>query len=61
MFPAAPSVMLGLWRRDEIQPPANLPGGGEIALSLASDREVDEAFEQWRERGAQFGHPPDAA
>jgi predicted enzyme related to lactoylglutathione lyase len=58
MIPAAPGVMLGLWRRDEIEPPAGQPGGGEIALAVASDAEVDEAFAQWRSRGALVAHAP---
>ncbi len=58
MIPAAPGVMLGLWRRDEIEPPAGPPGGGEIALAVGGDREVDEAFAQWRGRGARIAHAP---
>ena len=43
MIPAAPGIMLGLWRRDEITPPAGAPGGGEIAFALESDAAVDAA------------------
>ena len=37
MIPAAPGVMLGLWRRDGVAPPAGAPGGGEIAITAESE------------------------
>ena len=35
MLSAAPGLMLGLWRRDGVKPPASVPGGGEIARCRA--------------------------
>ena len=40
MIPAAPGLMLGLWRRDGVAPPAGVPGGGEIAVMAADEAEV---------------------
>jgi predicted lactoylglutathione lyase len=50
--------MLGLWRRDEIEPAAGAPGGAEIAFTLDSDAAVDHAFAAWIERGAAVALPP---
>jgi predicted enzyme related to lactoylglutathione lyase len=59
MIPAGPGLMLGLWRRDELFPPAGAPGGGEIAFAVENDAAVDAAFAQWRERGAAVARPPE--
>ena len=58
MIPAGTGLMLGLWRRDEVRPPAGAPGGGEIAFALKNDSEVDAAFAEWKARGAAVAHPP---
>jgi predicted enzyme related to lactoylglutathione lyase len=58
MLPAAPSLMLGLWKRDGVKPPANGSGGGEIAISAADDAEVDALHAQWRERGVAIAQAP---
>ncbi len=58
MIPAAPGVMLGLWRRDVVEPKAGAPGGGEIAFALDSDAAVDAAHAQWRARGIEIGQSP---
>jgi catechol 2,3-dioxygenase-like lactoylglutathione lyase family enzyme len=58
MIPAAPGVMLGLWRRDEIAPEAGAPGGGEIAFALENDAAVDAAHAQWRDRGVRIAQAP---
>ena len=39
MLPAAPGVMLGLWKRDGVKPPA-ARASGEIAFSAANDAET---------------------
>src|SRR5271166_321249 len=39
MLPAAPNLMLGLWKRDGVQPPASEAGGGEIAFTAANEAE----------------------
>ena len=38
MLPVAPGLMLGLWRRDGVEPKAGAPGGGEIAIDAARRR-----------------------
>jgi predicted enzyme related to lactoylglutathione lyase len=58
MIPAGPKLMLGLWRRGEIEPPAGTPGGGEIAFALESDTAVDAAFARWRADGAAVARAP---
>jgi catechol 2,3-dioxygenase-like lactoylglutathione lyase family enzyme len=63
MIPAAPGVMLGLWRRDGVEPKAEAPKAGaavdgEIAFALESDAAVDAAFAQWRARGVEIAQPP---
>jgi catechol 2,3-dioxygenase-like lactoylglutathione lyase family enzyme len=58
MIPAAPGVMLGLWRRDQISPPAGAPGGGEIAFALESDAAVDAAHAEWSARGVTIAQAP---
>ena len=58
MIPAAPGVMLGLWRRDEVRPDARAPGGGEIAFALENDAGVDAAHTEWRDRGVKIAQTP---
>src|SRR5580704_9511839 len=58
MIPAAPGVMLGLWRRDEVAPAAGAPGGGEVALAVESDGAVDAAHMQWRDSGVKIAQAP---
>ena len=58
MIPAGPGLMLGLWRRDEIEPKAGAPGGGEIAITADDDSAVDAVYASWTARGARVAHPP---
>ena len=58
MLPAAPGLMLGLWRRDGVEPKAGAPGGGEIAFSLESETAVEAAHAEWAARGAIIAQPP---
>ncbi len=62
MIPAAPGIMLGLWRRDGVEPKAEAPSpgasSGEIAFALESDAAVDAAFAEWRARGVEIAQPP---
>ena len=44
MLPAAPGLMLGLWKRGGVQPPASVAGGGEIAFTAADKAEVDALY-----------------
>ena len=58
MFSAAPGVMLGLWRADEVSPKAGAPGGGEICLTLESPAAVDARCAQWRAKGVTIAQEP---
>jgi catechol 2,3-dioxygenase-like lactoylglutathione lyase family enzyme len=58
MFAMASGIMLGLWARDEAQPPPNAPGGGEIALSVENDEAVDARHAEWRQRGYKIAQAP---
>jgi predicted enzyme related to lactoylglutathione lyase len=58
MLPAAPGLMLGLWRRDGVKPPATPASGGEIAFPVDSEAEVDAAFAEWSARGVKIVQPP---
>jgi predicted enzyme related to lactoylglutathione lyase len=47
MLPAGPNLMLGLWRRDGVEPPAGAPGGCEIAVALPDAAAVEAAHARW--------------
>jgi predicted enzyme related to lactoylglutathione lyase len=57
MLPAAPGLMLGLWKRDRVKPPA-ADVSGEIAIKAANDAEVDALFAEWRGRGVAIAQAP---
>jgi catechol 2,3-dioxygenase-like lactoylglutathione lyase family enzyme len=58
MLPAAPGLMLGLWRRDGVKPAATSGGGGEIAFPVDNAGEVDAVFDEWRGRGVKIAQEP---
>jgi predicted enzyme related to lactoylglutathione lyase len=58
MIPAAPGLMLGLWRRDEVEPKAGAPGGGEIAIALADAAAVDAAYANWEAQDVKIAQTP---
>ena len=58
MLPAAPNLMLGLWRRDGVSPKATPAGGSEIAFTAADDAEVDRMCAEWRGRGVVIALAP---
>ena len=58
MLPAAPGLMLGLWRRDGVKPDATPGGGGEIAFPVDNDAAVDAAHAEWRAKGVKIALPP---
>ena len=58
MLPAAPGLMLGLWRRDGVAPAATPAGGGEIAFPVDGAGEVDRLFAEWRAQGVTIAQPP---
>jgi predicted lactoylglutathione lyase len=59
MLPAAPGLMLGLWKRDGVKPPA-AEASGEIAITAADDAEVDRLFAEWRAKGVAIAQAPAA-
>lgn len=58
MIPAAPGLMLGLWRRDGVSPPAGPSGGGELAIAVGGNAEVDATCEAWRAKGIEIAQTP---
>jgi predicted enzyme related to lactoylglutathione lyase len=59
LLPAAPGLMLGLWRRSEVEPKAaGGPGASEFAITLADDAAVDAAHLSWRAQGVAIAQPP---
>jgi catechol 2,3-dioxygenase-like lactoylglutathione lyase family enzyme len=58
MLPAAPGLMLGLWRRDGVKPPASATGGGEIAFPVDNPADVDAAFAEWRGLSVKIAQTP---
>jgi catechol 2,3-dioxygenase-like lactoylglutathione lyase family enzyme len=61
MVPLGGGVMLGLWRRDGVAPPAGGHGtGGEIAFTVASPAEVEAAHRQCVRQGLPIAQAPTA-
>ena len=58
MLPAAPGLMLGLWRRDGVKPAASVAGGGEIAFRVDGADEVDALYAEWSGRGVKIALAP---
>ena len=58
MLPAGANLMLGLWRRDGVSPPAGAPGGGEIAITLADDAAVAATHARWAAEGVRIAQAP---
>jgi predicted enzyme related to lactoylglutathione lyase len=58
MLPAAPGLMLGLWRRDGVKPAASVAGGGEIAFRVDGVDEVDALYAEWSGRGVKIALAP---
>jgi predicted enzyme related to lactoylglutathione lyase len=58
MLPAAPGLMLGLWKRDGVKPQATPSGGVEIAFTAPGEAEVDARFAEWRARGVAIVQEP---
>jgi predicted enzyme related to lactoylglutathione lyase len=59
MFALEGGLMLGLWARGEVRPPARLSGGGhEICFTTQDNAGVDELHTRWRELGLPIAQPP---
>ena len=59
MFALRPGMMLGLWKKDEVAPAANMPGGFEMGWPVDSDAEVDRLAEAWSSRGVTIAQQPE--
>ena len=52
-------VLLGLWRHDDVDPPAKpVSGGSEIAFILPRDADIDGLAAQWKARGVPILQAP---
>lgn len=61
MFALGPSAMLGLWKRDAVQPAANAaPGASELALSVQDIEQVHSLHARWQALGVAVLQPPTA-
>ena len=59
MFALAEGAMLGLWARNDVQPPASAgPGSSEVCLQVGDDAAVDELHGKWSRRGLPIAQPP---
>ncbi|NML46833.1 drug:proton antiporter [Ramlibacter sp. G-1-2-2] len=59
LFALTDQLMLGLWKRDGVQPAATSePGASELCIALPSDQEVDAFHARWRELGVPVAQAP---
>ena len=59
MFALDSGVMLGLWSKHTVKPPATAAGGGgEIAFSVSSRDVVGDLFTDWTQRGLVIEQEP---
>jgi catechol 2,3-dioxygenase-like lactoylglutathione lyase family enzyme len=59
MFSFDNKAMLGLWRGENVIPPATAPSGGaELAFIVSDKNAVDQAHAGWLDHGFTIGLPP---
>jgi catechol 2,3-dioxygenase-like lactoylglutathione lyase family enzyme len=59
MFALDGGLMLGLWARSDVRPPARLAGGGhEICFTAQDNAAVDQLHARWREQGLPIAQAP---
>ena len=58
MFELRPGVMLGLWARSKVEPLATVPGGQEIAFTVANEDEVNATHDEWYKQGMTIAQEP---
>lgn len=59
MLEFAPGVMLGLWKRDTVEPaPTGTPGASELSWVLADDSQVSDWHARWQQDGVAIAQPP---
>jgi len=62
MFPLSGGTMLGLWKRDTVEPAASgAPGAGELAFAIEGGRDaVMSHYADWQARGLTLLQAPSA-
>ncbi|WP_042700042.1 VOC family protein [Azospirillum sp. B506] len=60
LFKAGNGLMLGLWSRHTVEPAATVPGGGEVAFTVADEAVVRDMHADWSGRGLTILQPPTA-
>ncbi|OBU69015.1 drug:proton antiporter [Stenotrophomonas maltophilia] len=59
LFLLGDGAALGLWQRDDVQPPVSAQAGAaELAMVVASPDAVQQMHEAWRTLGVQILQPP---
>ena len=59
MLPLSDSVMLGLWRRQAVEPAATAPAGGsEVVFAVADAAAVEATCADWKRRGLPIIQQP---
>ena len=59
MFALDGGLMLGLWSRSDVRPPARQSGGGhEICFTVKDTAAVDQLHARWREQGLPIAQAP---
>jgi catechol 2,3-dioxygenase-like lactoylglutathione lyase family enzyme len=58
MFALESGVRLGLWGRGGVAPPANAPGGAELAFAVGGAAALDARCVEWRAKGLRIAQAP---
>jgi predicted enzyme related to lactoylglutathione lyase len=58
LFALESGLMLGLWSKHTVEPPATPVGGSEVAFSLADNAAVDALYRDWSARGISMLQTP---
>ena len=58
MFALANGTSLGLWKREDVEPRATLPGGNELGFSVDSDEAVRKTRDEWVALGLRIIQEP---
>jgi predicted enzyme related to lactoylglutathione lyase len=60
-FKLSNGMGLGLKAKHSVEPPANENSGGELAFTLANNREIDVLFEAWQKKEIVISQSPTVA
>ena len=59
LFPMADGLMLGLWKKEGVEPtPQGSPGASEFCVSLPGDADVDAFHARWKQLGVTVAQAP---